>query len=380
MRSFLNRKVEILLGAGLGTGSFTSFRIFGPVGVSELLILIVIFFLLMKYLKKIVISPSYLEAFTKFYLLFAFFIFLPITTITTFFLDISVSSPVYIISYVMGLMLILLLAVAIQDGFDFRLVTITFAVIFISLNSLALLLFGSDGGARFSGGADNPNQLLFYGSSLSLLLVIYTKKLQLIFLPLLILIMIKTGSDAYILSLVVSVSGFILARTLIISRLSFKSSLALAILFVLGAIYAGIITFGNELLAIWQSADEGGTRISLFTNAILATFDSPIFGFGAGSFSGFDAPFEGKEAHNTFLDFFTQFGFFVPFLMYFLMVAFLFSQLKSKQYWVAGFVASYIVGTLFHFSGRHFVFWVELAVFYHSFFYVNVKVKENNFH
>lgn len=373
MKLVLNKKIEILLGAGLATGSFTSFRILGPVGLSELLILLVIFLLLIKYFKKIFFSPSYLEACTKFYLLFAFFLFLPITTITTFSLDISLSSPVYIISYIMGLLLILLLALAIQDGFDFRIVTITFAVIFISLNSLALILFGSDGGARFSGGADNPNQLLFYGSSLSLLLVIYTKKLQFLFLPLLILIMIKTGSDAYMLSLFVSVSVFIIAKILMITRLSYISSLVLAIPLVLVLIYIGIIVFGKELLILWESADEGGTRISLFTNAIRASFDSPLFGFGAGSFSGFNSPFEGKEAHNTFLDFLTQFGFFVPFLMYFLMVAFFFSQLRSKQYWVSGFVASYIVGSLFHFSGRHFVFWVELAVFYHSFFYGNSK-------
>lgn len=100
-------------------------------------------------------------------------------------------------------------------------------------------------------------------------------------------------------------------------------------------------------------------------NAFLASVRSPLFGFGAGSFSGIFGPFNGFEAHNTFLDFAMQFGFIYPLMIYGIMVAALFHLLKRRQFLVAAFVVGFIESGLFHFSGRHFTFWVELAVFWY---------------
>jgi hypothetical protein len=62
------------------------------------------------------------------------------------------------------------------------------------------------------------------------------------------------------------------------------------------------------LTDIWNVADEGHLRLPLLKNALLASLYSPVVGFGIGSFSGIKKPFEGYEAHNTFLDFSLQFG------------------------------------------------------------------------
>ena len=46
--------------------------------------------------------------------------------------------------------------------------------------------------------------------------------------------------------------------------------------------------FMQVFISLWNEADEGGGRVTLATNGITAFFYSPIFGHGAGAFSGTD--------------------------------------------------------------------------------------------
>ena len=58
--------------------------------------------------------------------------------------------------------------------------------------------------------------------------------------------------------------------------------------------------------------------------------------------------------------------------------AFLFNRITYGFYLQAAFVAAFIVSGLFHFSGRHFFFWVEFAIFYYYVFYDKKTIYKNN--
>ena len=95
---------------------------------------------------------------------------------------------------------------------------------------------------------------------------------------------------------------------------------------------------------------------------------SPIVGWGAGSFSGF-APFGAKEAHSTPIDLAMQLGIIFPILFYGIMIVAMFRKIMDKEYLVAAFIVGFIVSGLFHFTARHFTFWVEFSIFYSYIFH-----------
>ena len=115
--------------------------------------------------------------------------------------------------------------------------------------------------------------------------------------------------------------------------------------------------FLNYIINTWQSADEGGGRITLALNGILAFLESPIFGHGTGAFSGVDIPMMRYEAHNTIIDFLTMGG--IPFVLI-VYVPFLLAAkelLIDSKYLILGVLVGIMVFSFFHFIGRHPIFW-----------------------
>jgi hypothetical protein len=266
----------------------------------------------------------------------------------------------------MGWMLSFLLVIAINRGFDIKRVTLWFALVFVISNIFVMLFFPSmlENSTRFSGAAKNPNQLLFYGSSLSLLLIIYQKRLTFLLLPIITFIMVKSGSDAYLLTVFVTIVIYIYLKFFYSKKLNFKTNILINI-FIFTAIIIFVLTnYGQDIVKIWLLADEGNARTSLMKNALLVSLDSPLFGYGMGSFSGISGPYGHWEAHDTFLDLSMQFGFIVPIIIYGIFFTYFFKTIKNKDFFVSGFVIAFVVASMFHFTGRHFSFWVELAVFY----------------
>ena len=47
-----------------------------------------------------------------------------------------------------------------------------------------------------------------------------------------------------------------------------------------------------------------------------------------------------------------------------MMIVAMFKKLEDREFLVAAFIVGFIVSGLFHFSARHFTFWVEFSVFY----------------
>jgi len=364
-----NGFAEIFLGLGLGFGFLTSLRFWGPIGVPEISIAIGLLALIVKNPTGLFRCYSRRERVVKIYIFTSTLAILPIVTAMIFFLadDIYQSTPEYVASFIAGVLLTFYLTDAIRHS-DIHMSALVrwFALAFLVSNSLAIFVFGyGDDDARFTGGADNPNQLTFYAATLSLLLVVYGRRLALFLIPAVVFFLLKARSDAYQLSLFVIVVMYFYFRLIFSGKLSFWIKVAVSMLLGMMFISVAVYAFGDELLDLWVSADEGDSRTSLMKNAFLASVRSPLFGFGAGSFSGIFGPFNGFEAHNTFLDFAMQFGFIYPLMIYGIMVAALFHLLKRRQFLVAAFVVGFIESGLFHFSGRHFTFWVELAVFWY---------------
>ena len=205
-------RVETILGLGLGFGYLTSLRVTSVIGVPEILILISIIILFLKNSKVFFLYKRNLESYIKIYILLALFIQLPVMTLTTSITTNYNSDPIYILSFVMGGMLTFLLINAVQfREFDFSKVTLFFFFSFVISNFITFVLFPSlTESYRYEGGADNPNQLMFYSSSLTLLLLIYHKKLSIIGIPIVIWITLQSKSDAYFFTLYMTVLFYFL--------------------------------------------------------------------------------------------------------------------------------------------------------------------------
>lgn len=108
--------------------------------------------------------------------------------------------------------------------------------------------------------------------------------------------------------------------------------------------------------------EGSGTRILLLKNGLLSILNSPLLGNGVGSFSGYQAPFEGYEIHNTFLDFASQFGFVFLLLVCGVMLLSLYLMIINNNYLSAASLVGLLVFINFHYIGRHFIFYVILAI------------------
>lgn len=108
-------------------------------------------------------------------------------------------------------------------------------------------------------------------------------------------------------------------------------------------------------------AAEKGVRFALWTHAIQAWAEAPIFGFGPGAWSGITAPFEGVEAHNSFLDIGMSAG--IVGLLVYLGVLYWLSLhfLNNRCYALLTALGVMVLYSLFHYVLRHPFVWVVLA-------------------
>ena len=366
--------VETLLGIGLGLGYLTSLRFIGKIGLSEILVLISIIILLSKNYKVFFIYKRNLENYIKIYILLALFIQLPVLTLTTSIITDYNSDPKYIISFIMGGVLVFLLSNASQfNDFNFSRLTLFFFYAFVGTNLITFIFFPSLMEIyRYTGAAENPNQLMFYASSLTLLLLIYNKKLSIIGIPVVIWIVSKTQSDAYFFTLYLTILFYFLFIFFFHSKHKFSIKVIFFLICFTVLSFIIINTYSEELLEIWFAADEGGGRIMLMLNGMDVIKSSPIVGWGAGSFSGF-VPFGRAEAHSTPIDLGMQLGIVFPIILYGIMFVAMFKKLKDKEYLVAAFILGFIFSGFFHYTARHFTFWVELSIFYSYAFHNYLK-------
>ncbi len=233
------RPVEMLLGLGLGLGYMTSLRFFGPIGIAELMVLIAIFLLFQLVGKSIFRYEKNTAGLIKIYMILAVYLLLPfMTLVTSLFVGLK-TDPQYIISFMMGITLSFLLVEALRTKkINMGNIVLWFAYAYIFTNIITILLFPSSlESDRYTGAADNPNQLMFYASSASLLLVIYHAKLSFILVPIITWITLKSASDAYTLTLFVTVAIYLFIFLLFGKRFSFGVGLSFAIMIGLSILY-----------------------------------------------------------------------------------------------------------------------------------------------
>ena len=118
--------------------------------------------------------------------------------------------------------------------------------------------------ARYTGGAENPNQLAVYATSLSLLLIIYQRKLAIIGLPAIVWIVILTKSDNFLLTVYLTIIFYLVFVFLFHSKHKFS----LRVIFFLIILPIFKVVFYNKylwpieifLLSLWYKINNYGTR------------------------------------------------------------------------------------------------------------------------
>ncbi len=129
-----------------------------------------------------------------------------------------------------------------------------------------------------------------------------------------------------------------------------------------------IANSGSLAGAIAQSADEiivkdnqASTRIALWQSAIEAVYDSPLVGWGPGSYAGSSGPYGGFEAHNSYLQLATNSGIIGLVALLVLMLSVLAAAWKSGSPPLVGATVAVMALMFFHHALRHPVFWFTLC-------------------
>lgn len=103
---------------------------------------------------------------------------------------------------------------------------------------------------------------------------------------------------------------------------------------------------------------QGADRILLWLNGARAWLDAPFFGHGTGHYSGYFGPYESIEAHNFFIDWLSAYGIVGTALLGWIFLYFLYDAVKKKSWIVVALYATITLQSLFHFYGRQPVFWL----------------------
>lgn len=108
-------------------------------------------------------------------------------------------------------------------------------------------------------------------------------------------------------------------------------------------------------------AADKGVRFALWAHALQVWMAAPVFGLGPGAWSGIMAPFEGMEAHNSFLDLVMSAGI-VGLIAYLGMLYWLSLHfLTNRCHALLAILVVMILYSIFHYVLRHPFFWVILA-------------------
>lgn len=236
---------------------------------------------------------------------------------------------------------------------------------------------------RFQGLANNPNQLAMLMVSLPFIgwffiensVTKLAKLLSVLSMGVAVFVGLQTGSDALKVSLLfgIGVLVLVIAHSTWYRKEGWKWRVA-ALGIVLGAyVLSGLlyaiensdgsaqnIAANADGLAQNIAADKG-VRFALWAHAIQVGMAAPVFGLGPGAWSGIMAPFEGMEAHNSFLDLVMSAGI-VGLIAYLGMLYWLSLHfLTNRCHALLAILVVMILYSIFHYVLRHPFFWVILA-------------------
>jgi len=346
---------KVILPFGIGSllfaSSFTSLRISGT-GPLEILFLSSLFLLILfKLLDKF--AFNYLPLLALAYLIF---FMAPITfyNVSTEFLG---SSSRTLFALIYGSLIGFTAANTSRDEqkyiaygiFVTLLITVIIVMVQFDFNNLQRLLFLSE----------NPNQIALYALGTVFFFAKSIEDLRVLLIGLVAALIYGSLalSDSYFLSILIILS-FLLLKVLLKGKLFLLlGSTWLILLLIAWPLAFPDNSYLEPIRGLWNAADQGGGRTTLALNGISAFLSSPIFGNGAGAFSGTQIPFMRFEAHNTMIDFLTMGA--LPWLMI-VYLPFLFAARTlalNNKFLLLGALMAMMVFSAFHFIGRHPIFW-----------------------
>ena len=247
---------------------------------------------------------------------------------------------------------------------------------FVEPNPLGLSL--KYGGLRFSGLAENPNQVALSVVPLPFLAAQLARdagsfRQRLLFRLLgacAVAVGVATLSDALILAWACAFAllGGIGAWRLVVTRYASPARWAVLLIvvplgIVLGLAYVAPYLYDNlERYAaeVYEEGGQGSFRLILWRNGLEAALRSPWFGFGPGAHSGIDGPFQGWEVHNSYIDWATITGLSGLLILLLFMAWPLWTCAHARKHWLIGGLVAVMVFSIFHFVLRHPSLWVFL--------------------
>jgi len=225
---------------------------------------------------------------------------------------------------------------------------------------------------RFSGLANNPNQLGLVFSLVPFLLYYYykvqNKKIgkKLFYLLIFFTLIIGYVNASKSLYLSWLIPFCILAAYEFIRR---KYKFTIIILFST-IIFLGSIVFYFDLinfLLYYKGSGSVNHRIELLNNAILLLEQSPLIGFGPGAhISSIQNTEIYWEVHNTFIDISLQVGILGVIVYILLLLQIGINLIKVNKYYLLFALLSLIIFSSFHFVFRQPIFWFYLFYFYQA--------------
>ncbi|MUG92465.1 hypothetical protein F7734_08340 [Scytonema sp. UIC 10036] len=238
------------------------------------------------------------------------------------------------------------------------------------------------GGVRFTGWAENPNQLALLLSLVPFLILhLLSQENNILRIWYLLLITIcfvlgiATGSDAL---LVAWIAGFGTLIYLAILKLfiylfnrnlkTFKKNIYQKIsgiffvttsLIIINIIY---LVNASSSANLYDKDPQASERVILWKHGIAAILHSPLFGLGPGAHSGEVGPFLNFEAHNTFIDWGASTGI-IGLIAYISLLTWIaWNAWQQKYIFLFVAVISLAGFSTFHYVLRHPVFWFYLQV------------------
>lgn len=371
---------EILVGVFLGTGFLTKLRFLGVVGLPEILAGIFLIFAIFRYGKSSLQFNFSSYALCKILFLISIFILLPLNTFyTKYALQLNVSIRDIFIYFACALFGVLFLEI--QNGlFKFEMMTKTIAITFcVTIFCLVLILpkeFLYFENIRFTAGASNPNQFSLYCLCLMLLASIYLNSLHfnIIFTTCLVLGW-YTFSYAFLLAGLLMGLLYLIFKYSDIQNRKYKFTIIIFVLLLAGFLFYN--SFVSTLFNFLSNSNDISVRLDLLKNSAKVLIDQPFLGLGAGYFSGIENPYQGMEAHNTFLDFAIVFGLPFAVFIYAILFTFLYQSFWKNNKFIVITTVGLIVFSFFHFIGRHFIFWIILSIMAYEILYKS-RTSNNN--
>lgn len=236
---------------------------------------------------------------------------------------------------------------------------------------------------RFTGLAQNPNQTALLALGTLNVLVISLLRFEqndrimrwmiLATIPLTLVYGLATLSDALLVALPV---WGLFTGLLLLERMQVKRWVAIVIGIVFVAVFTLVLAIlmpglfgliGSGIQDQLATGSQDTDRQLLWRHGLQAFSESVWVGNGPGAWSGFGGPYQGQEAHNSFIDWLSITGVLGLFPVLIVLAGLARTDPRFRLVRAAGFFTLVVFAT-FHFTFRLPIFWFSMAMLITPFF------------